>query len=157
METVNDIMTTNVLSVSDEWSPETLSQFFFDNQVSGAPVVNKSGTLVGVVSLTDLARNNTAPSTDSRESTVHDYYHDTKTIYGISQEDLELLHIEAETMTTVKDLMTSVVFSVSPDTSIQKAAETMLKGRIHRLLVTENKKLTGIVTTMDMLKVIAHQ
>ena len=156
MDTVKDIMTTDVLSVKDDWSPETLSQFFFDNQVSGAPVINKDGNLVGVVSLTDLARNNTVPATDSRESTVHDYYHDSKMIHNISQEDLELLEVESESIITVKDIMTPVVFEVSPDTSIHKAAEMMLKGRIHRVLVTRDKKLAGIVTTMDMLKVIAH-
>ena len=156
METVNDIMTTDVLSVRDDWSPDTLSQFFFDNQVSGAPVINKDGNLVGVVSLTDLARSNTAPATSSRESNYHDYYHDSKMIHSISQEDLELLEVESESMITVKDIMTPVVFEVSLDTSIHKAAEMMLKGRIHRVLVTDNKKPIGIVTTMDMLKVIVH-
>ena len=156
MDTVKDIMTNEVLSVRADWSPETLSQFFFDNQISGAPVINNDGNLVGVVSLSDLARNNTAPPTDTRESTVHDYYHDTKMIQSISQEDMELLKVESESIVTVKDLMTPVVFEVTPDTSVQKAAEMMLKGRIHRVLVTENKKPQGIVTTMDMLKVIVH-
>ena len=54
METVKDIMTTDVFSVSDDWSPESLSQFFFDKQVSGAPVIDKHGNLVGVVSLSFL-------------------------------------------------------------------------------------------------------
>jgi len=32
----------------------------------------------------------------------------------------------------------------------------MLKGHIHRVMVTRDKKLVGIVTTMDMLKIVAH-
>ena len=150
-------MTTQVLSVNDDWSPETLSQFFFDHQVSGAPVINRDGNLVGVVSLSDLARNNTAPPTDTRENNAHDYYHYSKVMDSISREDLELLSIESESMITIKDIMTPVIFQVSPQTSVQQAAEMMLKGHIHRVLVTDNKKLCGIVSTMDMLKVIVHQ
>lgn len=154
METVKDIMTTDVFSVSDDWSPESLSQFLFDKQVSGAPVVDKNGNLVGVVSLSDLVRNNTAPATDTRENAVHDFYHEATTIPGISQEDLELLEIESESIVTVKDLMTPLVFWVTQNTPIREAAEMMLKGHIHRVLVTEDNKLVGIVTTMDMLKAI---
>jgi CBS domain-containing protein len=43
---------------------------------------------------------------------------------------------------------------VDRDTSLQEIAETMLKGRIHRVFVTEDDKLTGIVTALDMLQVI---
>ncbi|MDH3712230.1 MAG: CBS domain-containing protein [Gammaproteobacteria bacterium] len=154
MDTVQDIMTTSVLSVRDDWSPETLSQFFFDKQISGAPVIDEDENLVGVVSLNDLARNDTAPATDSRESSGHDYYEHSKLVQGISREDLELLAIESESITTVRDIMTSLVFEVTQDTSIQEAAEMMLKGHIHRLLVTNEKKLVGIVTTMDMLKTV---
>lgn len=147
-------MTTDVFSVADDWSPDSLSQFLFDRQVSGAPVIDKDGTLVGVVSLSDLARNNTAPATDTRETVVHDFYHEATSIQGISQEDLELLEIESESIVTIKDIMTPLMFEVTQDTPIQEAAEMMLKGHIHRVLVTDNKKLVGIVTTMDMLKVV---
>ena len=155
MKTIKDIMTTDVQSVQDDWSLETLSQFFFDKQISGAPVVDGNENLAGVVSLSDLARNSTLPATTSDES-AHDYYKNTGSVSGISQEDLSKLKIESESMITVKDIMTPMVFEMSEDTPVQKAAETMLKGHIHRVLVTRNKKLAGIVTTMDMLKIIAH-
>jgi len=155
MKTIKDIMTTDVQSVQDDWSLETLSQFFFDKQISGAPVVDYKEKLIGVVSLSDVARNSTLPATTS-ENNSHDYYQNTRSLSGISQEDLSKLNIESESMITVKDIMTPMVFEMSEDTPVQKAAETMLKGHIHRVLVTRDKKLIGIVTTMDMMKVIAH-
>lgn len=155
MKTIQDIMTTDVQSVQEDWSLETLSQFFFDRQISGAPVVDNNEKLAGVVSLSDLARNHTLPSSTSEES-AHDYYQNTGSVSGISQEDLSKLKIESESLITVKDIMTPMVFEMSEDTPVQKAAETMLKGHIHRVLITREKKLIGIVTTMDMLKVIAH-
>ena len=155
MKTIKDIMTTDVQSVQDDWSLETLSQFFFDKQISGAPVIDHNENLVGVVSLSDLARNSTLPASTNEESS-HDYYQSTGAVSGISQEDLSKLKIESESMITVKDIMTPMVFEMTEDTAVQKAAETMLKGHIHRVLVTRDKKLVGIVSTMDMLKVIAH-
>lgn len=155
MKTVKDIMTTNVQSVKDDWSLETLSQFFFDKQISGAPVVDAKDKLVGVVSLSDLARNNTLPVFRSEDS-GHDYYQQTRSISGISEEDLSRLKLESESLVSVKDIMTPMVFELSEDTTVQKAAETMLKGHIHRVMVTRDKKLVGIVTTMDMLKIVAH-
>jgi CBS domain-containing protein len=50
--------------------------------------------------------------------------------------------------------MTPMIFSVREDTSVQEVADTMLKGRIHRVFVTRDGKLTGIVTALDMLQVI---
>ena len=155
MKTVNEIMTTDVYSVRDDWSLETLSQFFFDKQISGAPVVDKNDNLIGVVSLSDVARNNTVPVTDTRESAVHDYYHDSK-FPGISREDMELLKVESESIVTVKDVMTPLVYDVTQDASIKTTAETMLRGHIHRVLVTNGSKLVGIVSTMDMLKVVVN-
>ncbi|MCI0505449.1 MAG: CBS domain-containing protein [Gammaproteobacteria bacterium] len=155
MNTIKDIMSANVQSVRDDWSLEMLSQFFFDKQISGAPVIDANGKLVGVVSLSDLTWNNALPVMHNQES-EHDYYKNIHSVSGISREDLSRLKIESESMITVKDIMTPMIFEVSEDAPVQKAAETMLKGHIHRLLVTRGKKLTGIVTTMDMLKIIAH-
>jgi CBS domain-containing protein len=56
--------------------------------------------------------------------------------------------------TTVDDLMTPMVFDVSEDTPLQTVAETMLKGRIHRVLVTHKNHLVGIITALDLIRVI---
>ncbi|KPJ96130.1 MAG: hypothetical protein AMJ53_01355 [Gammaproteobacteria bacterium SG8_11] len=153
MKTVQDIMTNEVWSVKADWSLETLSQFFFDKHVSGAPVVDNNDKLLGVVSITDLARSTTLSPTSGHET--HDYYVDTRIHSGISQDDLALLRVESESAVTVKDIMTPMIFEVEDDTSVQEAASMMLKGRIHRVFVTRDKKVVGVVTTMDMLKVIA--
>jgi len=54
----------------------------------------------------------------------------------------------------VRDIMTPMIFSVSENTSVQEVADVMLKRRIHRVFVTRDGKLAGIVTALDMLKVI---
>jgi predicted transcriptional regulator len=155
MKAVKDIMTQNVLSVREDWTLDALSQFFFDKHVSGAPVVDQDDNLLGVVSITDLAHSNTLPPTLSRSGeSAHDFYLDTKVNPAISQDDLALLRVESESMVAVKDIMTPMIFEVEEDTSVEEAADLMLKGRIHRVFVTRDKKVVGVVTTMDMLKVV---
>ena len=155
MKTVKELMTTDVFSVKADWSLETLSQFFFDKHVSGAPVVDQNDKLVGIVSITDLARTSTlTPEAAPPSETTHDYYLDARNNSGISEEDLTLLRMESESSVTVKDIMTPMIFEVEENTSIREAAALMLKGRIHRVFVTRDKKVVGVVTTMDMLKVI---
>ncbi|MCG6969182.1 MAG: CBS domain-containing protein [Gammaproteobacteria bacterium] len=152
MKTVQDIMTKEVWSVKAEWSLEALSQFFFDKNITGAPVVDRNDKLLGVVSITDLARSSTISPTAGHEA--HDYYVDTRIHSGLSQEDLVMLRVESESAVTVKDIMTPMIFEVEQEANVEEVARMMLKGHIHRVFVTLDKEVVGVVTTMDMLKVI---
>ena len=72
----------------------------------------------------------------------------------MGRDELRELHVQYETPVMVRDIMTPMIFSVGEDTSVQEVAETMVKGRIHRVFVTRDNRLTGIVTALDMMKVI---
>jgi CBS domain-containing protein len=48
--------------------------------------------------------------------------------------------------------MTPVIFSVSENARFQEMADTMVGGRIHRLIVTDGDSVIGIVTTLDLLR-----
>jgi CBS domain-containing protein len=65
-----------------------------------------------------------------------------------------MFHARDESSAQVRDIMTPMIFKVEEDTSVQEVAETMLRGRIHRVFVTRDSTLTGIVTALDMLQVI---
>ena len=152
--TVRDIMQTNVLSVEDDWPLNRLAVFLTDNQSSGAPVTSsKDGSLIGVVSLTDIVRHDSMPEGRSQETSTHEYYlHNLES--HIAQEEATTYHIENESSTTVRDIMTPMVFQVQENTTVQDAANTMVKGHIHRLLVTRDKRISGIVTALDILKTL---
>jgi predicted transcriptional regulator len=64
------------------------------------------------------------------------------------------LHLDAESLISVRDIMTSRTFNVNEDTKIRDVADAMIRGNIHRVLVTRNHTLVGIITSMDMLRVI---
>lgn len=151
--TVADIMQDTVITVDEDWSLEQLARFFTDQQISGAPVSNADGKLTGVVSLTDIANFNGSPEYEGRDNSTHEYFMQTLE-RQFSDEEIPAFHAEQEANIRVRDIMTPIIFKVTEDTSIQDAADTMIKGHIHRLLVTRDNQISGIVTALDMLKVI---
>ena len=151
--TVSDVMQRDVLAAEGDWSLEELADFLVDNGISGAPVIAANEKLVGVVSLTDIVRQNRLQDHSTDREDTHDVYlFDLDRRMG--REELREMHIQVESTVQVQDIMTPMIFSVNEDTGVQEVADTMLRGRIHRVFVTRDGKLSGIVTALDMLKVI---
>jgi len=151
--TVGDVMQRDVLAVGTDWSLEQLADFLVDNGISGAPVTTADDRLAGVVSLTDIVRQNRLQDESTDREDTHDVY-----LFDLdrrmSRDELREMHIQFESAVQVRDIMTPAIISASEDTSVQEVADTMLRGRIHRVFVTRDGRLTGIVTALDMLKVI---
>lgn len=146
-----DLMTHNVLTVEDDWLLDRLAEFFVNHGISGAPVSDEDGKLIGVVSLSDLARFQSLPIGDLREDNVSSYYHPVEEMH-IAREEFSGFRVNTETLVTVRDIMTPAIFNVDEESSILQVAETMLKGRIHRLLVTHHGEVTGIISSFDLLR-----
>jgi len=153
--TVKDVMRREVLAVDADWPLDKLAGFLVDNSISGAPVTDEKGELVGVVSLTDLVRHNSITEKDTETGSTHDVY-----LYELerhmSHEELRVFHTQYESPIQVRAIMTPMIFKVSEEDSVQDVAATMIKGRIHRVFVTRGSTLTGIVTALDMLQVIKN-
>ena len=64
--------------------------------------------------------------------------------------------VEARTV-TVRDVMTPVIHQVPVTASVREAARIMVNQHIHRLVVTQGKEPVGIITSMDVLKIVAGQ
>jgi predicted transcriptional regulator len=145
--TAKDIMTQDVIRVQDDWSLSELAAVFTDRMITGAPVVDDTGRLIGVVSTTDLARQGNHRSV--RETVPHDFY-----LRGWEQlsEDTRGFQVEEDSELKVRDIMTPMIFSVELDSSLEEMADTMIGGRVHRLIVTNGDEVSGIVTSLDMLK-----
>ncbi len=148
-----DIMNTNVIFVRDDMTVHELANFFTEEMISGAPVVNKDRNLVGVVSVSDIIRND-----ERRATIVHDKQESNYYLHGweddLNEDEIEDLHIEEDDALTVRDIMTPLTFKVPETECISSMADTMIGGRIHRLIVTKDDKAVGIITTLDLLKVI---
>lgn len=147
-----DVMTPNVRSVNEDWSLEELARFFIDNSISGAPVVNRAGKLVGVVSLTDLAR--VQAERDSPAPEAHDFFARSFEA-GISPDEVDV-HFVRESAYRVGDVMTKAVFSVNEDAPVTEIADMMVRGRIHRVFVMRKHEIVGVVAALDLLKLLCE-
>lgn len=151
--TAKDIMRREVLAVGLDWPIDRLADYLIENSISGAPVTSEDGKLIGVVSLTDIVRYKSIPLDNPQSDSPHEYYlHAPQRQY--SQAEIESFRIEAESLVMVSDIMTPMTFNVNEDTNLQQVADAMIRGRIHRVFVTRSGKLVGIITTMDMLRII---
>ncbi len=151
--TAKDIMNPKVITVPAEMTVHELASFFTETMISGAPVVDANNKLVGVVSLSDIVRHDGHRSAIRQTDNTANYY-----LHGweddLDESDIHEFHVEEDEGLTVADIMTPVIFKVSEATEITEMAETMINGRIHRLIVTRGDEVVGIVTTLDMLKTV---
>lgn len=137
--TAKSVMRRQVITVKENLLAGELARLFEAKRISGAPVVDREGRLVGVVSKSDLVRH---------ECEGADLYKD-------SDEPLPRgFHVENPDRTTVADIMTPAVIEASEDAPAAELAKLMRKRHIHRIFITRDKRLKGIVTTLDLLKLL---
>jgi CBS domain-containing protein len=153
--TAKDIMNTEILVAQADWSLDQLAEFFIDNYISGAPVLSQDNELIGVVSLTDIVRQASFHGQEMQQEDIHEYY-----LRGLenryAQEEITTLglSLKPEPMGTVRDIMTPLIFDVPEDAPLKSIADTMVRGHIHRLFVTRGKQIVGIITALDMLRIM---
>jgi predicted transcriptional regulator len=147
---VKDLMNPDIMTVTDEMTTEELARYLVEREISGAPVVDSQGHLIGVVSMTDIGRNLAEPS-DLTSSRGSSFYRDD---VDLNLEDLGQRYVE-ERPVTVRDVMTPAIHQVSVTASVAEVARIMVEQHIHRLVVTQGKEPVGIITSMDLLKMIA--
>lgn len=134
-EPIRNIMTPNpiVLHLNDGLSQaETL---FKEHKMRHLPVV-KADQIVGIISMTDLARISFVDSYDPTNFNV-----DTS-VYQLF---------------TLEQIMVRNPYCISPELTIKEAAEHFLAAEYHALPVVEDEKLIGILTTTDLLKYLLDQ
>jgi CBS domain-containing protein len=147
--TARDVMTRKVITIQEDAPLSELVSLLSAYMITGVPVVNASGSLVGVVSATDVARNSAQRSSIVRRDVPPDFYVGGGELYG---DDIRPYLVVEENDLLVRDIMTPVIFSVSENASFAEMADTMIGGRVHRLIVSDGKGVVGIVTTLDLLK-----
>lgn len=149
---VKDVMNPDIMTVTDDMTTDELARYLTEREISGAPVVNSEGYLVGVVSMTDIGRYLAEPS-EFASSRRSEFYRDTSDDVTLEFEQRFL----DERAVAVRDVMTPVVHHVPASAPIAEAARIMVEQHIHRLVVTQAREPVGIITSMDLLRVVAKQ
>ncbi len=152
--TASDLMNPGVLTVLEDMTVRELASFLMENEISGAPVADAQGRLVGVVSLVDIAAlaSGEGPRTGDEGSSF--FGHDWAD--GLDEEDVEDLPLDQEGL-RVTDIMNPKIYSVREDATVPEIASLMLNGHLHRLLVTREDRAVGIITTSDLLGLLVAE
>ena len=143
-----DVMTTDVITVDPDMTVQDFAKLLAERGISGAPVVDASGRLVGIVSEGDLlhrAEIGTARRhRERRRSWWLDHY----------SSDLAREYVKAHGR-TVKDTMTRDVVTVTEDTDLGEVAALLEAKRIKRVPVTRDGKVVGIISRANLVRALA--
>jgi CBS domain-containing protein len=113
--------------------------------ISGAPVVDESGGILGVVSQSDLVRRTSQPTTMGESGRFFTNVNEYRDLANLPR-DLSDAPVEA--------VMSKDVYTVPRDSTAAEGASLMRERKIHRLFVTEEGSLVGVVTSLDLLRVV---
>ena len=148
-------MRTELRWVGPETSVVDLERLLLAEGISGVPVVEE-GKLVGIVSRSDVVRQLAVEQTI--QETISDFYRQPFEV-ETSREDSEEIAAGVAARwqeLSVKDVMIHGVICVAPDQELAEVARMMLERKIHRVLVTEGERLVGIVSTLDVIRLLAE-
>ncbi len=146
-----DVMTPVVVTVTDEMSTNDLVRRLVEQEISGAPVVDGQGHLVGVVSMTDVLRS----ISDEHASALSSGFYDVDPA-DLTLEDLGQRYVEQQAV-TVREIMSPVIHSIEETAPVADIARSMLDQHIHRLVVMRGSDAVGVVSSLDLLKLIADR
>lgn len=154
--TARDLMRENVVTVSKDTPLSELERILSDQKITGAPVTDESGAIVGVVSVRDLIDRY---SEDSDAKPRRDRGWFELSSEELLEEDYESFEVPEEAEETVADIMTASVVSVPEDAGIREIAKTMTERKVHRVLVERAGRPgvhIGIVGTFEILDMLAE-
>jgi CBS domain-containing protein len=140
-----DIMTRNVVSVRPETTILQAAQLMLQHRISGLPVVDCDGHIVGIVTEGDFLRRAETGTQRKRTRWVE---------FLVGPGRLAEEYVRSSSR-RVEDVMTRSVHTISEDTPVSDAVELMERHRIKRLPVLRDHKIVGIVSRANLLHALA--
>ena len=137
----SDIMTPDVISADPNATVLQAARYMLQHHISGLPVIDKSGALVGILSEGDFLRRRET-YTDRRPSRWLEF------LMGPGKLAAEYTHTHGS---KVSEVMTTKVHAIIEDTPLEKIVELMERYRIKRVPVLREKKVVGIVTRANLM------
>ncbi|MCI5140136.1 MAG: CBS domain-containing protein, partial [Candidatus Electrothrix sp. AR1] len=144
-----DLMTENVIAVTKDTEARELAKILTKNKISGAPVLDGAGKLVGVVTESDLIFQNKKVHIPTAVAILDAFFF---------LESPEKMEQEMKKMSgvTVGDIYAPEVISVQKDTPLDELATLMAEKKIHTLPVLDQEELVGVIGKSDIIRTIAE-
>ena len=131
-----DVMQSPVVTVGPLDPLPSVRRLFADESIHGAPVVDETGYVCGVITSTDLMRSDGVvrdPATESGWERVGD------SVDGRAE-----------------DVMTASIVRVAPDAPVTEVARKLREEQVHRVMVVDDEDVVGIISTFDLLQLVEN-
>jgi CBS domain-containing protein len=136
-----EVMTSPPITVAPDTPVEEIARILLDNRISAVPVLNAAGGLVGIVSEGDLMRRAEARTERRRPQWLE----------LLLDRDVAATEFVKAHGRRARDVMTTDVVTVPPDTDLADIASLLERRRIKRVPVVDQGKLVGIVSRANLL------
>jgi CBS domain-containing protein len=146
--TARDIMQTDVITIGPDATVRELADLLAEHEISGVPVVDAEGALVGIVTEGDVILQ------DAELHFPHYVQFLDSVIYLESVRKFEE-RFRKTFGNKVADVMSTEVFTVAPGSTIHELTTLMADNKVNRLPVVEDGNLVGIITRGDIVRAIA--
>jgi CBS domain-containing protein len=143
-----DIMTKDVVTVGLSSTIEELARILVDKRISGTPVVNERGELIGIVTENDLIRKN-------KRFHIPTIVRLFDAFIMLQSQSMIEEEIKAMAAVTVGDIYRKEVVTVSEETPVDEIATIMSEQRIHLVPVVEGKIIKGIIGKIDIIRALS--
>jgi len=141
-----EIMTRNVVCLNEDLDIRECEKILLEKGISGAPVVDTEGHLLGVLSKTDLVTHHYVTGEES--SGAEENYH---------LEGVRGAHVYQYSTPAARDVMTPVPCVATEWSTVSELAALMVRREVHRVIICRERKVVGIVSSMDILRAIAKE
>ncbi len=149
MLTAADIMTKNVISVTQETSVIELAKLLTTHNISGVPVLDASDKLIAVVTENDLID-------QSKKLHIPTVVTILDSVFYLENPDKMEAEMKKIAATTVAEICSGTPKTILPDTRLDEIATIMAEGNIHTLPVLDNGILIGIIGKKDIIKTLVN-
>ena len=139
-----DVMTRTVISVEPDATVLDAARLMLQQHISGLPVIDKVGRLVGILSEGDFLRRRET-QTERRRSRWLEF------LIGPGKIAAEYTHSHGR---KVAEVMTDDVYTIDEDTALEDVVDLMERRRIKRVPVLRGNKVVGIVTRSNLMYAI---
>lgn len=134
---VKDVMSTGIKTVKYSDSVKSFLAKMEEFEISGMPVVDADGRLLGVASMTDVGKGVQDPPLATEAD--RDFYDDEETRSSLDS-------------AKVADIMTEHVVTIAPDARLTALTDLMSGSGIHRVFVVDGEEVVGVVTSLDLVR-----
>jgi CBS domain-containing protein len=139
-----DIMVTQVVTVAPDAPVREVAKLMVERRISGLPVVDAGGKVLGVVSEGDLIRRPELGTDEQPSSWLRIF---------LSADDRARDFVKTHGL-RAHDVMTKPAICVTPDATLAEVVRLLERHRVKRLPVAQDGKLVGLLTRTDMLRAL---